>query len=169
MCGSFWWNLHGLLTIGTAIDFMALWSWPSCNLLVSTEYNYIICYWSVSDRVTVIQVCLSGKSILTVINVCGPTVNFVSMGYWLWFDETCMGYWLLGLQSTSRHYGVGFAVTNQLAQSIICFWSVSGVTEVAHPFRFGSLSSPLLSIGRGNARGLTSEIKRNQLVTDLSS
>ena len=33
----------------------------------------IICYWSVSDRVIVIQVCLSGKSILTVSNVYGPT------------------------------------------------------------------------------------------------
>ena len=41
------------------------------------------------------------------------------------FDEILGGYQLLGLQSTSLHYGPSFAVTNQLAQSIICFWSVS--------------------------------------------
>ena len=33
----------------------------------------IICFWSVSDRVTVIQFCLSVKLIMTVSNVCGPT------------------------------------------------------------------------------------------------
>ena len=75
----------------------------------------------------------------------------------------------MGLQANSQHYGPSFTVTNQIAQSIICFWSVSGVTEVAHSFCFGLLSSPLLSIGTLNVRGLMSEIKRNQLVRDLSS
>lgn len=41
------------------------------------------------------------------------------------FDELRGNYRLLGLSSESRHYGLGFAVTNWLAQRITRFWSVS--------------------------------------------
>ena len=46
------------------------------------------------------------------------------------FDEIRGDYRLLGLQSNSRHYGLGFAVTNWLAKNIIRFWSVSNRVAV---------------------------------------
>ena len=41
------------------------------------------------------------------------------------FDEIRGGYRLLGLPSESRHYGLGFAVTNWLVKRVTRFWSVS--------------------------------------------
>ena len=40
------------------------------------------------------------------------------------FDEIREGYRLLGLPSESRHYGLGFAVTNWLVKRVTRFWSV---------------------------------------------